>query len=54
MLSERVDSMSKTALTCVWGVCVCVCVCLVCVCVCVVCTYTVCVCVVGVKGGTQG
>ena len=54
MLSERVDSMSKTALTCVWGVCVCVCVSGVCVRVCGVHVYCVCVCVVGVKGGTQG
>ena len=35
MLSEKVDSMSKTALLCVW--------CVACGCVCVVCMYAVCV-----------
>ena len=49
MLSEKVDSMSKTALRWVW--------CVACGCVCVVCMYAVCVwsvCVVGVKGGPRG
>lgn len=49
MLSEKVDSMSKTALLCVcgvWPVDVCVwCACMLCVCG---------VCVVGVKGGPRG